>query len=985
MGFISRSVLPICSNMCVCCPALRSRSRQPVKRYKKLLAEIFPKTLDGHTSERKIVKLCEYAARNPIRVPKIAKYLEERCYKELRSAHIKFITIIMDTYNKLLCMCRQQMAYFAVSLLNVIIELLGNTQQDAICILGCQTLTRFIYSQADGTYTYNVESLVLQVCALARESGEDKHCLRASSLQCLSAMVWFMATFSHIFTDFDEIVQVTLDNYEADAHLEIDDERRESHHNWVDEIVRCETRGAAAVGNNNPTYMAVKPRPEMKDVSMLTREEIETPKVWAKICIQKMVELAKESTTLRRVLDPIFMYFDTRRNWAPRQGLAMLLLSDMSYLAESSGNEQLVLAAIIRHLEHKNIARDPQIKPDIIQIATALAQQLRSQAVVPEIGVVSDLCRHLRRSLQATAESIGQQESNWNVSLQNCIEDCLLEIVRGIDDIGPLLDMIAITLEKLPHVAVVARAIIGSMLILSHIISVVSVHSYSHQIFPEALLLQLLKAMMHPDVETRTGAHRIFSILLVPTSSQPRYHCTPQIENFESRCKSKSASAFASATALFEKLRREKECLKLDNHVDDALDEFKHREIVDEDWKHLCVDKSSQNFNRMSCSIIGRTAGSSSSVVTFHGLSQELNIMKLSEDQTAQLLSAFWVQANLSDNLPSNLEAIAHSFCLTLVSSQLKNPKHSMVTRFFQLPLSLRKASLSSNGKLPPSCQRSLFTMSVAMLMFAAKSYHIPELHDFIKMQTSGHVDPYLRVGDDSQLYVKPHADAREISPIADQQEAILTISKLRKTTDENDKTLEGIIVRCLSSVTELDTDELAKQLLGTFTPDDAFLFGPQAILGLDDIQDSPTCSSIEDDRVIESSAVDLAHGSPNVPASPSLSHIISVGQLLESALEVAGQVAAASIITSPLSYSTLASQCEALGTSTRKKLSSWLSHEPNADMLLLTLPSDGSSSFGKIDHDEPGCEDSFQSEAWLALRLPPASPFDNFLKAAGC
>ncbi|KAK4575756.1 hypothetical protein RGQ29_026634 [Quercus rubra] len=69
--------------MCVCCPALRSSSRQPVKRYKKLLAGIFPKSLDGPPNERKIVKLCEYAAKNPVRIPKIAKYLEERCHKEL--------------------------------------------------------------------------------------------------------------------------------------------------------------------------------------------------------------------------------------------------------------------------------------------------------------------------------------------------------------------------------------------------------------------------------------------------------------------------------------------------------------------------------------------------------------------------------------------------------------------------------------------------------------------------------------------------------------------------------------------------------------------------------------------------------------------------------------------------------------------------------------------------------------------------------------
>lgn len=50
-----------------------------------------------------------------------------------------------------------------------------------------------------------------------------------------------------------------------------------------------------------------------------------------------MVELAKESTTVRRVLDPMFTYFDSKRHWVLRQGLANIVLSDMSYLMENSG------------------------------------------------------------------------------------------------------------------------------------------------------------------------------------------------------------------------------------------------------------------------------------------------------------------------------------------------------------------------------------------------------------------------------------------------------------------------------------------------------------------------------------------------------------------------------------------------------------------------------------------------------------------------
>jgi hypothetical protein len=47
MGVISRKVFPACGALCYFCPGLRARSRQPVKRYKKILAEIFPRTPVG--------------------------------------------------------------------------------------------------------------------------------------------------------------------------------------------------------------------------------------------------------------------------------------------------------------------------------------------------------------------------------------------------------------------------------------------------------------------------------------------------------------------------------------------------------------------------------------------------------------------------------------------------------------------------------------------------------------------------------------------------------------------------------------------------------------------------------------------------------------------------------------------------------------------------------------------------------------------------
>ena len=52
---------------------------------------------------------------------------------------------------------------------------------------------------------------------------------------------------------------------------------------------------------------------------------------------------------MRRILDPMLSYFDMKKQWAPRHGLALLVLSDMAYLEKSSGiYSQEVLSSEIR-------------------------------------------------------------------------------------------------------------------------------------------------------------------------------------------------------------------------------------------------------------------------------------------------------------------------------------------------------------------------------------------------------------------------------------------------------------------------------------------------------------------------------------------------------------------------------------------------------------------------------------------------------------
>ncbi|CAL5402046.1 unnamed protein product [Camellia sinensis] len=134
-----------------------------------------------------------------------------------------------------------------------------------------------------------------------------------------------------------------------------------------------------------------------------------------------------------------------------------------------------------------------------------------------------------------------------------------------------------------------------------------------------------------------------------------------------------------------------------------------------------------------------------------------------------------------------------------------------------------------------------------------------------------------------------------------------------------------------------LEADDLVKQLSERFTPDDAFMFGPHSVLDLDHIQttanfidtlpfdgDFPTHFMAEDDVTSESSVADLSQFIPKMPAVPSMCHIISVGKLVESKSRIKQTGGGGSV---------------------------------EGAMLLM--------------------------DQCLALRLPPANPFDNFLRAA--
>lgn len=127
--------------------------------------------------------------------------------------------------------------------------------------------------------------------------------------------------------------------------------------------------------------------------------------------------------------------------------------------------------------------------------------------------------------------------------------------------------------------------------------------------FPEALLVQILKAMLHPNVETRVGAHQIFSALLIPNPSNQHHEVASVRSGYlhEPQQWHSNAASTTSITALLEKLRRDKYGVKMDKSRYNVHDDIRGRDSVEDDWKKGHAPKTS-NFYKLS-SIIDRTAG----------------------------------------------------------------------------------------------------------------------------------------------------------------------------------------------------------------------------------------------------------------------------------------------------------------------------------------------------------------------------------------
>ncbi|TQE03402.1 hypothetical protein C1H46_010967 [Malus baccata] len=581
MGVISRQVFPVCESLCFFCPALLARSRHPVKRYKQMLTEIFP--------------------RPPL---------------------------------------------FASGVLGIVQILLDQTRHDEIRLLGCLTLIEFINNQ---------------------------------------------------------VISVVLENYGGPKNKS---EKQDTQ-----------------IGSPEEVSPSLEPMTKISSLRLLGSEigevhvsgdNMNNPRFWSKVCLHKIAKLAKEATTVRSVLESLFRYFDNGDLWSPKHGLALSVLMNMQLIIENCGqNRHFMLSILIKHLDHKNVLKNPNMQLDIVDVATSLAREAKVQSSVAIIGAPSDMMRHLRKSIHCSLDdsNLGAEVIEWNRKFRAAVDECLVQLTHKVmvGDAGPVLDMMAVMLENMSNITVMARTLISTVY-------------RTGQTFPEALFHQLLVAMVCVDHESRVGAHRIFSVVLVPSSICPRPCAAAPIttkKNNIGRTLSRTVSVFSSSAALFEKLTNQ-------SHAQENIgQEMKGKVVIVEEAKvpneSMLSRLKSKFSSRRHPSATSDSVSNEDGSVSNHSVMNRLKStysraysirssildkestmsLRLSSRQITLLLSSIWAQSISPSNTPENYEAIANTYSLVLLYARTKNTSNETLIRSFQLAFSLR--SISLGGGRPSS------------------------------------------------------------------------------------------------------------------------------------------------------------------------------------------------------------------------------------------------------------------------------------------
>ncbi|KAJ1429957.1 hypothetical protein SESBI_08019 [Sesbania bispinosa] len=704
-----------------------------------------------------------------------------------------------------------------------------------------------------------------------------------------------MGEHSHISVEFDNIVSAVLENYEVPKKNSAspDHEEQGPENRWVQEITNEDQ---------------ISP---LQDVKRRNRS-------WSEIVNDK--------------------------------GEDMLFLMD-----DSEKNTHVLLSMLIKHLDHKTVLKEPKMQLDIVEVTTSLTQYAKVQPSVSIIGAISDMIRHLRKSIHCCLDNsnLATDVINWNKNFRKVVDKCLVQLSNKVGEADPVIDVMAVMLENISTITTTSRT------------TVHAVYRTAQIAFPEALFHQLLVAMVHPDHETRAVAHHIFSVILVPTSVFPRPCLSvsdPKALDVP-RTLSRAVTVFYSSASLFEKLKLEK------RSSSERLSKYNKEHIAEENQPANSnvgvLNRFKSTHSRVS-SVNCPPLLTEVDEITANNDNQNLKAvaLRLSKHQIKRLLSSIWAQSISPENMPVNYEAISHTYNLVLLVARTKNSFHEILVRSFQLAFSLWNVSLKE-GSLPPSRRRSLFTLAISMIMFSSKAYNIiPLVHSTKEVLTEKKVEPFLRLIEDHKLQAVSFAPDNltiNYGSKEDDDRALSTLSELLTSAHQMQECFASDIISSLEMFSKAELSSVREKLLEEFSPDDTCEFRSQLIMNMPKKDASGV--SIDDDFIPELLESQIKHCPSLSMEAPSL---LSANQLLELVLDTShpsGRISVSSAFNMP--YKDMADNCEVDSSLADTNTAMDLYRTTSGPMPML-------------------CGTEYQNNPHL-FKLPAASPFDNFLKAAGC
>ncbi|KAJ0074561.1 hypothetical protein Patl1_37668 [Pistacia atlantica] len=126
------------------------------------------------------------------------------------------------------------------------------------------------------------------------------------------------------------LFQVTLEYY-LNLQMKPKDgkearQRSQSQDQWVQGVLKEESHGSSFLDRSKRFSSLQNPVTNPNLYSTIDTSKNLSYSYWFKVCLNNIAKLAKEATTMRHVLEPLFHHFDVENHWSSDTGVACCVI-----------------------------------------------------------------------------------------------------------------------------------------------------------------------------------------------------------------------------------------------------------------------------------------------------------------------------------------------------------------------------------------------------------------------------------------------------------------------------------------------------------------------------------------------------------------------------------------------------------------------------------------------------------------------------------